>query len=153
LKQVINRQPDEHGRDGDGDPEYFFLDAALSRISAAALSESRAEARAAALLQQHQAGKGDGDHDLSDWDNIVHNIELTIIMIRVVTKSGNSPCICNSGVRMSAIATIDISITRLNKLKVKIRSGSDNTFSTGAIARLSKAMAKPVNAKTFQSPV
>jgi len=58
----------------------------------------------------------------------------------------------NSGISRSATQTIAISITKLNRLKVKIRSGKERIFKTGAIARFSNAMAKPATAKTPQEP-
>jgi hypothetical protein len=58
----------------------------------------------------------------------------------------------NSGINTSASQTIDISITKLNKLKVKIRNGKANSFKIGAIAKLSKAIANPAKAKVVQIP-
>ena len=55
-------------------------------------------------------------------------------MAIVVQKSGITPAMFNSGISKSASQTINISITKLNKLKVKIRRGSDSSFNIGAMA-------------------
>lgn len=153
LEQAIDGQADEDRAQDDGYAEDLFLYSPLGRIRAAALPESRAQARAAALLQKHQPDYCGRDYDLKDGDDIVvHKIKLNTIIINVVIKSGRRPWILSSGIRASASQTIDISITRLNKFKVKIRRGSDRIFRIGAMARLSRAMMNPVSASVCQLP-
>jgi hypothetical protein len=73
-------------------------------------------------------------------------------MINVAASNAASPVIFSSGIKASASQTIDISITKLNKFKVKIRRGNDNNFKIGAIARFSKATQNPATANVGHPP-
>jgi hypothetical protein len=79
-------------------------------------------------------------------------MELVIKTIKVVQKSAMIPAMRNSGKAASAAQTIDISITRLNKFKVKMRRGSARIFNIGAIAKFNKAMANPATANISHPP-
>lgn len=151
-KEIIYRQTDKKHSQANGDVEYLFLDSSLRGIRAAGLPESRSQAAAAALLQQDQAGDGGRDYDLKDGDNSCHRIELTIIIINVVASNGQMPWMRNSKTSASASQTINISITKLNKFKVKTRKGRDSIFSIGAIPKFNKAIANPPTAKICQPP-
>jgi hypothetical protein len=153
LEKVVYRQADESDRQDDRGAEYFFLHASLGGIGATGLSERAAQSAAAALLQKHQADDGRGNYDLNDGDNISHKIEFNIAMINVAASNAASPVIFSSGIKASASQTIDISITKLNKFKVKIRRGRDNNFKIRAIAKLSKAIQNPAKSKTPHGPL
>jgi len=58
----------------------------------------------------------------------------------------------SSKIRASASQTIDISITKLNKFKVKTRKGKERIFNIGAIAKFNRAIEKPAMASTCQPP-
>lgn len=71
----------------------------------------------------------------------------------MVQKSGIIPWILISGIRTSASQTIAISITKPNKLKVKIRKGKERILRMGAMDKFNNAIANPASARMFQLPV
>ena len=79
-------------------------------------------------------------------------MELINIIVKVAAKSGQIPAMSNPGIRASASQTIDISITKPNRFKVKTRKGSERIFKIGAMPKLSRAIQKPVKAKTCHPP-
>ena len=152
LKEVIYRQRDKQNRQSDRGSKNFFLHASLGGVSTACLPECSAQPSSSALLQKHQSDNRARNYDLNDGDNICHRIELMIIIIKVVAISGQIPWICNSKTKISASQIIDISITKLNKFKVKMRKGKDRIFKIGAMAKFNKAMQNPANVKTLHAP-
>jgi len=73
-------------------------------------------------------------------------------MMMVAASRGPMPEMVSSGIRAAASQTIDISITKLNKFKVKTRKGKARSFMIGATAKFSKAMQKPAIAKVCHPP-
>jgi len=152
LKEIICRQNDKQNCQNDCGAEYFFLHAALGGIGAAGLSERAAQSATAALLQQHQPDDGRRNYDLNDGDNISHRIEFNAMIMTVVASNASNPEIRNSGISASASQTIDISITKLNRFKVKTRKGKERIFMIGATAKFSSAMQKPAIANVCHPP-
>ena len=152
MEEVVYRQRDKQNCQSDCGPKNFFLHTSLRGVSAACLPECSAQSSSAALLQKHQSDDCAGNYDLNDGDSVCHRIELMIIIIKVVAIRGQIPWICNSKTKMSASQTIDISITKLNKFKVKMRKGKDRIFKIGAMAKFNKAMQNPAKVRTSHAP-
>ena len=152
LEEVVYRQADEDDRQNDREVENLFLHAPLGGIGAAGLSERAAEAAAAPLLQKHQTDDACRNYDLNDGDKISHRIEFNNKIITVAARSGPMPAMVNSGISALASQTIDISITKLNRFKVKTRRGMERIFKIGATVKFSKAMQKPAIANVGHPP-
>jgi len=73
-------------------------------------------------------------------------------MMIVAANSGPMPVMINSGISALASQTIDISITKLNRFKVKTRRGMERIFRIGATVKFNKAIQKPAIANVGHPP-